>query len=1131
MPSVVHDQAPPTPRSVASSAPRCFDGGVNEDERVDQAIVLAAELLRSSKSDETRGERRRRRRLGRLVSDAAGRELTLALTDQVLRIDDRRRAASRFADLVAEHGRPGALGVLDSAMLATGARLAPLLPGVVMPLVERRILSEAQGVVLAAEDPAFARHVSRRRTEGVRLNINVLGEAILSDAEAERRTHLLRRRIARPDVDYISVKLSAIVANLDVYAFDDSVERISDRLRQLYRDAEAATPLTFVNLDMEEYGDLELTAAAFKTVLDEPEFERIDAGIVLQAYLPDSHEALEELGHWATARRARGGGRIKVRLVKGANLDMEQAEAELSGWNQAPYTTKADVDASFKAMLESALRAEWADSVRVGVASHNLFDVAWAWVLASDTIGDRAVVADRIDFEMLEGMAPAQSRQVQALTKDLLLYAPVVERSDIDASVAYLSRRLDENTSPENFLRALFDLQPGDAEWMRQAERFRTAVAGRHDVSKQSRRDVLPSRPSGFSNEPDTDLTRPGTRAEVYEAIASTKADEPPVADTTEAIDEIIERAERSTWGDVTPAGRRRILDAAADVMAAERPTTLAVMADEAGKTVHEGDPEVAEAIDFARYYGAHWMELLDRLADDGVTAHHRGVVAVVSPWNFPYAIPAGGVCAALAAGNPVILKPPPETRRTAYWLAQQLWRAGVPDDALQFVAVDDGPVGQHLVSHPGLDTVVLTGSYDTARTFLDWRPQLRLLAETSGKNALVIMAAADIDAAINDLVRSAFGHAGQKCSAASLAVVDWLLYDDGEFLDRLRDAVQSLVVGEGTDPRSMMGPLIRPPEGPLQRALTMLDDGERWLVEPRQLDDAGRMWSPGVRVGVAPGSWFHQTECFGPVLGVMRADDLDHAIELQNGVSYGLTGGIHSLDPNEVDRWMARVEVGNAYVNRHTTGAIVRRQPFGGWKRSSIGAGAKAGGPGYVSLFASFDDVGNPSVDEALASYESWWASYFVQLHDPSELSVERNALRYLPLRRVLARYDSTTSTDDLELMRHGARICGVDLELSSRDDESDDELAARLRSVERPERLRLLVPVGESVLRACHESDVAVDTSPVSRHGRIELAHWVREQAISETAHRYGRRLISTGVDRLGRASFTSRGPRRHV
>ena len=1087
---------------------------MTDEERVARAIDLAAELVRASAADETPRERRRRRRLGRLVSDEAGRELTLALTDQVLRIDGARRSAARFAALVGENGAPTALAPFDKARLLAGSRLAKALPGLVMPLVERRILAEAHGVVLPAEDPAFAAHVRRRRAEGVRLNVNVLGEAILSDAEAEHRMALLRSRLARPDVDYISVKLSAIVANLDVYAFDDSVTRICERLRELYRDGMRATPATFVNLDMEEYGDLELTMAAFTTVLDEHQFHTLDAGIVLQAYLPDSHEALERLGTWALARRQRGGGRIKVRIVKGANLDMEQAEAELHGWQQAPYPSKADVDASYKAMLDSALRPEWADAVRVGIASHNLFDIAWAWTLLRDQAAP-AEVAARVDFEMLEGMAPAQARRVQQLTDDLLLYAPVVERSDIDASVAYLSRRLDENTAPENFLRALFDLAPGDAEWEHQAQRFREAVGVRRHVSRVSRRASPAPRPVGFSNEPDTDMTRPRVRAAIVEALMATKADEPPHVASVEEIDAMVERAKRSDWGRRGADQRRAVLAAAADTMAAERFATLAVMAAEAAKTVHEGDPEVSEATDFARYYGTQWADLVAQLAGDGVGVTPRGVVAVVSPWNFPYAIPAGGVCAALAAGNAVILKPPPETRATAYWLAQQLWRSGVPDDALQYAAPDDGPIGRHLVTHAGVDTVVLTGAYDTARMFLDWKPQLRLLAETSGKNALVITAAADQDAAIVDLVRSAFGHAGQKCSAASLAIVEASVYDDGQFLRRLGDAVESLVIGEACEPVTMMGPLIRPADGPLAWALTRLDDGERWLVRPQRLDADGRLWSPGVRVGVEGGSWFHRTECFGPVLGVMRARDLDHAIELQNGVDYGLTGGIHSLDPAEVDRWTDAIEVGNAYVNRHITGAVVQRQPFGGWKRSSIGPGAKAGGPGYVSLFADFAGPGGWTLDDAKASYEHWWASHFSAIHDPSGLAVERNALRYLPLRHVVVRHGDDAAAEDLELLRHAAAVTGAEVTFSSQDQHTDEELASELRSA--VDRLRLLTSCSEVLLRACHGLDVAVDRSPVSRHGRIELTRWLRQQAISETAHRYGRLLLSTGVDRL--------------
>jgi RHH-type proline utilization regulon transcriptional repressor/proline dehydrogenase/delta 1-pyrroline-5-carboxylate dehydrogenase len=1095
-----------------------FDRSVTDDERIDAAIALAAELLVASHADESRRERRDRLRLGRLISDPVGREFTLALTDQVLRIDDRQRAADRFASLVDELGVPPTLGPLDKAMVKAGSRLAPRLARLVMPLVERRIMAETRGVVLPADDPAFAEYVARRRADGVRLNVNVLGEAILSDAEAQRRMRQVSDRIARPDVDYVSVKISAIVANLDVYAFEHSVERIVESLQTLYRRGRDATPRTFINLDMEEYSDLDLTVAAFTEVLATDEFADLDAGIVLQAYLPDSHAVLERLGTFAVERRQRGGrGHIKIRVVKGANLHMERVEAELHGWNQAPYPSKHDVDASFKAMLESALRPEWAEAVRLGIASHNLFELAWAWLLVGE-LDSR----DRIDVEMLEGMAPAQARQVHARTHDLLLYAPVVERSDFDASVAYLSRRLDENTSPENFLRALFDLHPGDATWNEQALRFRSSVVDRVKIDTSSRRASLPATLGvGFVNEPEADFTRTAVRDVVRSAVRAPNRDEPPRVESTDDVDQMLAVAHAGAvrWSTTPVEERRRILHRVAALMSEERAAAIAVMADEAGKTVHEADPEISEAVDFARYYSDRAADLDALLAADGVGMGGRGVVAVIAPWNFPYAIPAGGVFAALAGGNAVILKPAPETPRTAWWLARQLWRAGVPDDVFQYAAIDDGPVGTHLVTHPDVDTVVLTGAYDTAARFFEWKPDRRLLAETSGKNSMVITAAADLDGAIADLVRSAFGHAGQKCSAASLAIVDAPVYDDPEFSDRLRAAVESLVVGPGADPATMMGPLIRPPDGPLARALTTLEPGERWLVEPRQLDDGGTTWTPGVRLGVGDRSWFHQTECFGPVLGVMRADDLEHAIELQNGVAYGLTGGIQSLDPNEVDRWLDQVQVGNAYVNRHITGAIVQRQPFGGWKRSSVGPGAKAGGPGYVPLFCRFDGPRGATLDDARRSYRHWWTTWFADVHDATGLECERNALRYRPLTRVLLRHDTSTAADSLELARSAAAVCGVALELSSVDEESDEQLIARLHAsrAERIDRMRLLTGASDGLLLACHQADIAVDGEPLSHHGRIELGHWVREQAISETAHRHGRPLLSTGVDRL--------------
>ena len=1059
---------------------------------VDSAVARAARLLDDSLAGRTADERHRQQRLAAVVDDVTLRELTFARTDEVLRFEDDRRAAARFGAVIDELGVPHSLGLIDRLMLRVGARAAPVLPRVVMPLVRSRIVSESNGVVLPADDPAFARHVALRAGEGFRVNVNVLGEAILSDVEADERMRLVLERIARPDVEYVSLKISSVVANLEVLAFEHSVDRVCERLRTLYREAAAGPVRTFVNLDMEEYRDLPLTLAALTRVLDEPEFEALDAGVVLQAYLPDSHDACDRLGEWAIRRHERAGGTLKIRVVKGANLAMERVEAELHGWDQAPYATKAEVDASFKRLVMHALDARWAAAVRVGVASHNLFDVAWAMGLPS-------ALRDRVEFEMLEGMAPAQSRAVCARVGEVLLYAPVVRHDDLAASIAYLSRRLDENTAPDNFLRALFTLRPGTPEWAEQEERFRAAARDAAQVSTASRRQqdrtlpVVATPLDRFDNAPDTDWTRTANREWLAAAMSAPHVAPVDVVGSVAEVDDAVARARSAAgrWASTPFDERRGVLAEVAAEMERSRADTLALMAHTACKTVTEGDPEVSEAVDFARYYGWCTHAIESREAE-GRRFEPHGVVVVASPWNFPYAIPAGGVLAALAAGNAVLLKPAPEVREVGRAIVEQLRRAGVPRDLVQFVPTGDDDAGRRLITHDDVDAVVLTGSYETAQLFRSWKPSLRLMAETSGKNALVITAAADEDAAIRDLVRSAFGHAGQKCSAASLAIVEASLYDDGKFLSRLADAVRSVRVGSAADLATMMGPVIGTPSPKLQRALTGLDEGEEWLVKPECLDAQRNVWSPGVRLGVRPGSWFHQIEAFGPVLGVMRAGDLDEAIEFQNAVEYGLTGGIHSLDEHEVAYWLERVEVGNAYVNRHTTGAVVQRQPFGGWKRSSVGGAPKAGGPFYVEAFGTWSGG-----DDGEAAFRRVWDDWFGSEHDPSGLAAEHNVLRYRPLPSIGLFVADDASPDAVAIARLAASVAGCS---------PVDVIAGTTPAVE---RVRVIGSVSDAQLGEWYAAGVDVDRVLPVADAMVELRRWVREQAISTTRHRHGRLL----------------------
>jgi RHH-type proline utilization regulon transcriptional repressor/proline dehydrogenase/delta 1-pyrroline-5-carboxylate dehydrogenase len=1055
-------------------------------------------------------------RLAGVLRDPNGLPFTIGFVDGVMRPESLSAAAanlSRIAPLV-----PDFLPWYLRSAVRVGGAVAPAVPAPVVPIARRALRDMVGHLIVDARPEKLGSAIAKLREGGAKLNLNLLGEAVLGENEARRRLDGIHELIRRPDVDYVSVKVSAIAGHISLWAFDEVVERVVERLLPLY--LSAAADGTFINLDMEEYRDLDLTIAVFTRILEDERLSRLEAGIVLQAYLPDALPALQELTAWARQRVAAGGSGIKVRLVKGANLAMERVDAIMHGWPQAPYDTKLDTDANYLRCLDWALDADHAAAVRVGVAGHNLFDVAYAWLLA----GERGV-RERIEFEMLLGMAAGQVAAVSREVGAVLLYVPVVRPDEFDVAISYLVRRLEENASSENFLSAAFDLDTDPELFERERDRFLASIERSTDASLrtgprrgQNRlqsaadagepailRDPAPTQEiAGLTQavlgiaadrtEPDAHSVLFGGAEFVETAVFSPRESNAgvhgapgfrPAADTDPSLpanrewaQRIIERIESSTAGDATIGGARIgdtdtlertiarvrdaaagwgalpaadravVLQAAARSLEARRALLIEVAASETGKVLAEADVEVSEAVDFANYYAATAREL-DRVV--GAVFVPARLTLVAPPWNFPLAIPAGGVLAALAAGSGVVFKPAPQARRSAAVVAEALWDAGVPRDLLALVDIDEGELGEQLVSHPAVDRVILTGSWETAQLFRSWRPDLPLLAETSGKNAIVVMPSADLDIAASDLVKSAFGHAGQKCSAASLAILVGSVGRSARFARQLVDATRSLVIASPADAAAEVGPVIEPPQGKLAWALTTLDDGEKWLVEPEQIDAApelaGRLWRPGIRTGVAPGSRFHLEEFFGPVLGVIHASSLAEAIELQNAVAYGLTAGLHTQNPDDLALWLDRVEAGNLYVNRGITGAIVQRQPFGGWKRSSVGAGTKAGGPNYLiglgswrptavsgsttlhlrgldSRMTAIIEAAQPSLDyerfewlrRAALSDAVEWDREFGRIKDVTGLGVERNLFRY---RSVDVAVRATASAEVQEVLR----------------------------------------------------------------------------------------------------------------
>ena len=1190
------------------------------------AVRLARRLQERAVTLQTPQERRQQAELDRMIQHPADKATLVQMTDQAFRSSAARRSADQLTHILDVQGVPRFFSPLDRTLLRGFQSFGGYLPGVAVPLVKEKMHHETANVVLPAEPELLTTHLRARRAEGVRMNVNFLGEAVLGEREAERRLEGYLAALRNPDIEVVSVKISTIFSQISAVAREQTIGRLCDRFERLVRAAanerftraDGTEASKLVYLDMEAYRDLAITVETFLRTLDRPGLEAARAGIALQAYIPDSFAAQRRITRWAVQRVAGGGAPLTLRIVKGANMEMERVEASQRGWPAAPFQTKRETDANYKRMLRFALEPERARALCVGIASHNLFELAYGLALA-----EAHGVQPWVHLEMLEGMANHQRRALFEESSNLLLYAPACRREDFIHAIGYLVRRLDENTGPDNFLHHAFRLSVDCEQW-RQLERDFVAAFGAIESLPDAPRRTQDRRappatpvvtpaaaPDGrpaFRNEPDTDFalprhadwarsivetwrTRHGENAldvplvvagrEIFSGRPIEESSDPSRPEavvarfrvaTAEDVDEAVAcaRSDPDGWRSLSARERGDVLRRAAQRIRERRADLMGIALAEGGKVLLESDPEVSEAVDFCEFY-ARSAEAFAELP--GVEARAPGIVAVIPPWNFPIAIPCGGLAAALAAGNTVILKPAPETVATAWLLCQCFWSAGVGRRALQLVYGENAGAATHLATHEDVDRVIFTGGTATAFHLLSLDPEISLLAETGGKNATIVTAMSDRDLTVEHVVRSAFAHAGQKCSATSLLVLEQEVYEDEGFRRTLCDAAESLPVGSAWDLTTVVGPLIRPPSGALERALQKLEAGESWATRPRRDEGNPCLWSPGIKWGVTPGGVTHTTELFGPVLGVMCARDLDEAIDLVHQTGYGLTCGLQSLDEREQQHWARRVRAGNLYVNRGTTGAIVLRQPFGGMARSAVGPGIKAGGPNTVVPLMRFRELADPSpsgpvedghvevllseltrraalepgvlarLRRAATSYEGAVAEEFGRDHDSFRLIGQDNLRRYLPAGALRIRVHPEDSAFDLFARVIAARAVRCAATLSTPPagpdrngellhelteswaaaiefvEESDGALAEAIRDGH-TERVRYADParVPGVVRRAAARVGLYLADSPVLAVGRIELLHYLREQSLCVDYHRYGNLGARAGEVRAG-------------
>ncbi len=874
-----------------------------------------------------------------------------------------------------------------------GLGLGSLAPGLLAAGVKKNVTSMAK-MFITGENPQDALPALKKaRKNKITFTVDLLGEATLSEKEAKeylaRYLELIQwlaqdaktwEHIPQIDEDErgpipkvnVSVKVTALYSQIDEAAWEHSLDVVKDRVRQVFRTAIASG--VFINLDMEQYAHKDFLLQVFEELIMEDEFRSYPhLGIVLQAYLRDSAADVDRMVQLARQR----GTPFTVRLVKGAYWDFETVLARQKGWPVPVYLNKKESDANFELCARKLIDAF--PLLRLALGSHNVRSISAAISYAkSKNLDPRA-----LELQMLYGMADSIKRALVTEGYRLREYATIGE---LIPGMAYLVRRLLENTSNESFLRSKF------------ADNISAEILlkdPKDDLIKSDGRAF--SDASRFSNEPPADFAIKEVREKMHAALKMWKSQlgrvYPLVIDgqeikTSQLIarhnpsktSELLGSASAATakeaelavnaakkalpaWAATPTEERAKLLEKLADKMVQDKYRLSALQVLEVGKGWREADGDVAEAIDFCRYYAQEMRKLsLPRRmgrAPGEVSLYNyqpRGISLVIAPWNFPLAILTGMVTASLVTGNTVLMKPAEQSSITGSELMRMMREVGFPKGVVHYLPGYGEEVGDYLVNHKDVSLIAFTGSKPVGLHILNRASIVhpgqqhikRVLAELGGKNAIIVDSDADLDEAVVGVMYSAFGFQGQKCSACSRVIVVEGLYE--RFLERLTEAIRSMHVGPSEAPRSFMGPVVD--EEAYTRMLKTIElaKSHSRLVFQGEVPDGGYYIPPTIFADVDPDSDLAQKEVFGPVLAIIKAKDISHALQIANGTEYALTGGLYSRSPAVIEKVKREFEVGNLYINRGNTGALVERHPFGGFKMS--GVGSKAGGPDYLLQF-----------------------------------------------------------------------------------------------------------------------------------------------------------------------------------
>jgi len=1161
------------------------DNVLDIEEKTQKSIELAELLiLHTQESFSVLEKKKLDKSLKILTFLKKAKALLSHLIDQSFRSYLPNRTLDQISHLILHYGIPSNTTFRIKANFYFLKILGPVFPNIFSRLLQKEMTKKCFNILNFVEKTNLQKYLQNNKTETI---LWLIQKSPFGSKTVEKNIKNILSIIQNSKINSICINLADLYPDLSTnlnFLNKETLEKnIKIILQALLDNFKKEQKQISVFFNFDNYKNLNLITEIFENLLFSDAFLQIKLGITLKAYFPESFEIQKKFISLAKKRIEKNGSPIIIRITKGSCLNLEQTEAAKNNWSSPTYTTKIETDANFKKMIEYGCKTDNIKAANLGIATCNIFDIAYSILLIKEN-----KIEPYVFFEMIKGSLTKsiQHSLERILEKNLKIFCPIVNKKDFHSINCLLLKKINDFTNSENFIFHLEKLLPGTKNWDEQLDIFKQSIEQIKHISNTPKqiqnRNLLKDKTSvNFENAPVTDFNISSNITWANQIVEKAKnyipEDIPLVIDGKYIYDNLngvsinpsrsnnyykyslanekqIEQAiitakqNEKKWFQTPFKTRHEILMKVSEKLKEKRDSFIQILMVDIAKNLEQADSEISDAIDAIEY---QCKQMLNTLSYKDIEWTPKGTFVVIPPWGYPLSIGIEAIVSALISGNVVIFKPLNECVLISYQLANLFWLSGVPKECLQFINTTNSLFEKILISDHRINSVIISTSSEYAKKLIKLRNGLELLATTGGINTIIVTDMSDKELAIKNIINSAFLFSGQKFSSASVLILEKHIYDDLEFRENLKDASNNLKTGSALDINSVITPLIKIPDNKLKKALTTLDNDEWWLVKPKQDENNPRLFSCGIKYGVKPESFTKNHELYGPILSVMRADNLDEAIKLVNDSKFGLAAGLQSLDLREHTKWLAEIKAGNFYINTKIIDAKIKRQPFGGYKESSFGSGYKAGGPNYILDFLKANQLFLPKEKQpvndwvnsltsflekidlsaeqlgiwyvSVANYAYWWKR-LKQNFDYCKIFGQDNYFSYVTRKNITLRLTEKSFALDALRVCAAALTCSTPLEISWTNNKQLDEfnwidLLPVLSNIEETKeefhkrieegkikRLRLTTLASDNLKKIASRSACHIIDKPVLANGRFELLHYIKEISVTYDYHRYG-------------------------